>query len=318
MKIEEICKKGSVFRRIASYFLDLIIAALLTVFVQFAVVGPITNVSSDYKQTYQKFEDEVLATHLFVKLKDGSLEMISEKYDESLTYFYTNYDSIDNYNLAKSQSKYFTYNTETGNYVAIGTEDQMRTFYVPLISKSYRTIFLVIEDINAINKRLQSIIIFEWILSFVIAYLIPLVFVPTFTRNGKTLGMSLLKLQARSTKGNFKIGKMQSFMRYFSFFALEIAGGAATFGLTPLISIIMMFVTKDHLTIHDFICHTVVIDGSKEIDKIRDKDKIFLSYEDDEVEEEKDTSKDVYDSDPRYKSGGELNKDLDKEGKNGR
>ena len=97
-------QRVSLFRRICSIIFDGIIAVCLFVVLLACVSQPIITETTDYNQIYEKYNEELMSTHLYLYYEENdAVSLISSNFDDKLTKFYNEeklgYTSEDYYKV---------------------------------------------------------------------------------------------------------------------------------------------------------------------------------------------------------------------------
>ena len=109
-------RKAGILKRSLAAVIDIFIL-LLTFFIAFAfVVGPIFSSATDYDKVNEEYMNYLVDSSLYEKDEETNMiKVITSSYDEHLSYFYSNYDDIANYEkLKEMQTTLFSYDEVNG------------------------------------------------------------------------------------------------------------------------------------------------------------------------------------------------------------
>ena len=279
--------------RLFAFLYDLLCMSIVGVLLVFATQAIMNNVPY-YKEANQNINEIQLASGLYVEREDHTTKLMcdyykvdkeeqyveyNQKFDEALTYFYSNerfFDLSDPqsgmhlYNIEKipegeSESKLFIYADEThSSIVEKSSADKVAlyNFYCKVMSekaikyvinsdvyvKNTRTISLTFIFITLLIPIVLSVLIFEFIL--------PL----SLRRGRKTLGKLIFKLSVVDARG-LNCSFWRFLARFSIFLFLEVLVGIVSFAIPLVVSFSMMVFTKTNQSFHDYIAGTYVVEA---------------------------------------------------------
>ncbi len=190
--------------------------------------------------------------------------LTSKEYDYYLTKFYTLIDDLESYkNLKINNTELFDQDGQIKENVG---ETKLKTFFDDALNKGYKSkkllenseyniIVIAVEKVKFIEKIAVYISIF---ICFLVYYLI----LPFILKNRATIGKKIFSLGVGGYKTNLMATKLQMFIRFLAFFIIEffISFFLPLFYLPLIISIVLMYISKNGSTIHDFLAKTIVVD----------------------------------------------------------
>lgn len=280
--------KCSILKRIYAFLIDLCLIVITSLIFEYACCIPFFNsafhleeksnqviveqvktglyffVDNEYNviSSKENTEEEIISSYkksyTLVDLKslvDNSSKYDSEFYLTGLNYFYSIYDE-NILNEMKSQSELFTNDNFNEN---VKEEDR-----IAFCNQVYNK---VNKDINNYKDGLISSLLFELsslrILLFALSYLIPILIflfvIPLCNKNRASLGQKFLKL-AVVDKYYVPSGVLFMLLRALAIYIFEVVCGFFTFGLTALISFLMMLILHNGKCLHDVLSFSQVID----------------------------------------------------------
>lgn len=280
--------KCSILKRIYAFLIDLCLIVITSLIFEYACCIPLFNsafhleeksnqviveqvktglyffVDNEYNviSSKENTEEEIISSYkksyTLVDLKslvDNSSKYDSEFYLTGLNYFYSIYDE-NILNEMKSQSELFTNDNFNEN---VKEEDR-----IAFCNQVYNK---VNKDINNYKDGLISSLLFELsslrILLFALSYLIPILIflfvIPLCNKNRASLGQKFLKL-AVVDKYYVPSGVLFMLLRVLAIYIFEVVCGFFTFGLTALISFLMMLILHNGKCLHDVLSFSQVID----------------------------------------------------------
>lgn len=133
---------------------------------------------------------------------------------------------------------------------------------VAMLKSFYQSAYMTAEtDFNSgeIQRQLNQYILFELVISIVIATSIFFLLIPTFLPNGQTLGKKIFHLGVTDLSG-YKVKYWQLFVRYFATLSLEILLSFITSFLALFVSFTIAMFSKKARALHDFVSRTRVVD----------------------------------------------------------
>ena len=260
--------KCSILKRIYAFLIDLCLIVITSLIFEYACCIPFFNsafhleeksnqviveqvktglyffVDNEYNviSSKENTEEEIISSYkksyTLIDLKslvDNSSKYDSEFYLTGLNYFYSIYDE-NILNEMKSQSELFT----NGNFNENVKEEDRIAFCNQVYNK-------VNKDINNYKDGLISSLLFELsslrILLFALSYLI----------------QKFLKLAVVDTY-YVPSGVLFMLLRVLAIYIFEVVCGFFTFGLTALISFLMMLILHNGKCLHDVLSFSQVID----------------------------------------------------------
>lgn len=296
-----ILKKPKWLRRIASSFLDLLIAFVVGIILSFATT-PLSNLLFNGNEAKKIRNDIVCATHIYVLSNNGDLVANDNitTLDDDLTYFYENYkpDLLKEYNdKKKNYNGLFVYNEDTDSYVEPASIDYndptnrllYEEFYYQvrddIINNYIDDILNDNEEFKKANNKLFLIDYTSLLISSSITLIIFYIFVPMINKEYKTIGKIAFKLKVVSKVSlDTKPTRLQALFRQLVLVLFEYTLTISTIGLfgipipiVLIISIVMELITKYHQTFHDFVCQTIVVDDSS-YEKINASERYEITF----------------------------------------
>lgn len=271
--------KSRLFSRFGALALDLIIAFVLMVFVIAAIIIPIFDSIPAVSNVEKEYENMMVAFGIY-ESNEGDINYITSEYDDKLVYFYSTYDEIFNYNNLKAESEYFSFDEESGQYIEIGTDEEMVSFYKLALQKANEIVWAR-EDIRVVAAKVEAInkviVYCGLIISLSITFLIP----PLIFKDRSTIGMKPFHLQVVSkTTGDFA-SRLQILFKFLIFLTFEWILTYFYIGyLIMFISLIMVVITKEKISLTDFLCSTIVVDGMGFNEHTPDKEIISFAIVD--------------------------------------
>lgn len=303
-------QRVSLFRRICSIIFDGIIAVCLFVVLLACVSQPIITETTDYNQIYEKYNEELMSTHLYLYYEENdAVSLISSNFDDKLTKFYNEeklgYTSEDYYKVKYLVSDInpenegdilFIYNKDTdvfteniykvdqdGNFTTeIDSQKQalVKTFYQEHVNKLAQEV-LNQEVVLGYTQKLTAYTILMFLIAVIPAILILYLLVPMLIKDGTTMGKKMLQMRVIDAKTGKDATKFQQFIRFVFFALINVMLGIFTYGLSIFVSIIMIFMSKNRQTIHDVIAGTfVVCSNFGEREKVDQNEIIEITFDD--------------------------------------
>ena len=274
-------KRAKVLRRAGSFVIDILISFCLFILLFLFVSQPLVTEFTDYNETYEKYENRLTSSGLYANYEQSGLQPINNDYENFLTYFFTNYDSIDTYNSLKESSPYYTYDELTGTYLFSGTKEEQNSFFAFAWQEANEILFKD-EEVYSLYMKVESystlMVLPALSLSVIIIFLIP----SLCSKHGQSLGMKPFHLKMVSLKSGKSPQKIQIVIRFLLIFIFEYLLLFYYLGLLFLIaSGVFVIVSKKRQSLFDFITQVVLIDSmaNSEIDE---NDKIIIGVEENE------------------------------------
>lgn len=255
--------KAGLLKRIGAFIIDLFVFIVISFLFNGLITKNIANAVPTVNNARQVYYDGAIATGLFEGDSFETLDYISTDYDNKLTAFYNSYNNLDAYNKLKAENykAYFTYDETTSTYVETGDTSTMNSVYYSIIRYHASSYWMNKDEVcHQAAITISVTIIVEYFISMFIGGLINYIAIPLILKNGQTLGKKLLQLYVVNLKGDYHVKWTQSLVRGLSLVVVEIELGIVSFGLIPLVSLIVAMFTNKGQSIHDLICSTTVID----------------------------------------------------------
>ncbi|MGN1295143.1 MAG: RDD family protein [Bacilli bacterium] len=257
-------KKAGILKRIIATTIDIFIL-LLTFFIAFAfIVGPIFSATTTYDKVNEDYMNLLVDSSLYVKDESTNmLRVVSSSYDEHLTYFYTNYDDINNYyNLKEEQTTLFKYDEENGKYVEIGTSEELNSWYQQVTNDTITNVLAQLPEVKQLSNKINN-----YNIAIVLVSIIPsamlVIFLPSILgKYGETLGMRIFSLKAISIEKQPEPQKTQIIIRFCVFLFIELIGSFVAMLIPVIISFLMMLLSKNKTSISDVLSKTIIVDSS--------------------------------------------------------
>ena len=285
MKQTYVYRKSKLFGRFGAICLDLLIGFILFIVAMLCIVIPIFNGCSSYPNVNKEYEDKMISFHIY-EVDESGVGYIKDDYDNKLTYFFDEFDDIETYNDLKANSDVFSYDAVNNIYIPVGDASKMNDFYRSAL-KIANEIVWQREDVKKIGNQLETynklIVYISVIISSAVTFLVPaLIF-----NDRATIGMKPFHFQIVSKKSGDSATRLQIMFRYLIFLAFEIIPTYFYVGYAIiLISILMIFFTKEKLSLSDFLCSTVVADKMGYNNQTPEKELIFIEVEKSELKEQ--------------------------------
>lgn len=291
--------KPSIVRRIIAALIDLFFLGLLFLMLNEYVITPIFKNTTSMIENIQLYRDSLVQTNLYTRdssngipykitdLKSSLTENeYIEKLDNSLVSFYQLYNNeninIANYNQSKGDSNYFNYENDTYTKIDVVSNETIITFYedeyekaINLMNKYDDNIINLAYKVNRYNVITISISLF---VSITLLYLV----IPLIFKDGETLGKKLMGIGIVNLKNGFRIKLSQKIIRFLSFLIFEVILSILLLAIPLIISISMMFFSKNNMALHDQLAATLCIDKKislvyKDIDEFKKHEGIILN-----------------------------------------
>lgn len=325
-------QKPSILRRICSMAFDAIIFISIGVLLLIAAIQPIMGNMGKYKASYNRYIELSLETKLYEKDEtiNGPIKIIGSDYDEKLNVYYSSNSleyTLSDYNLLKSEAKatinskeynLFYLDEVSGNYVEFSADEsevdlnknlraERITFYSKVIND------LIMEEINGRTiknadgttrivgneelmktaRYINSMTVLSWIIAVILSVCVTYLMFPMIFKDRATLGKKMFHFQVINAKTGFVASRFQIFARFVFFALFNVVGAFLTYGLSILISICMVILTKNRNTLHDLLASTAVVNTSIGSTSQNPQDYIAFEYDDGRPEPEE---VDVYSS----------------------
>lgn len=280
-------KKSKSLRRLGSFVLDLILTFIMTIFVISLVVQPIVVATTDYRETLISYNDDLVNTGLYYDDEVYGTILINDDYDNKLSAFYSRINELETYNDAKSESTLFTYDEALNVYVESGSEEELKNFYKQELNNAVQKMYQIDADLLAKATKLESysqlITLSSLLVSVLLVFLLPSMII----KGGATIGMLLFHLKIVSKTNGLYANRLQLLFRFLVFFSFEFILMYYGIGfIILLISGLMILLTKNKISIPDFICSTVVIDSFVMEKNILESEQIIIEIEKEDEENE--------------------------------
>lgn len=287
-----IASKCSFNKRSIAFLIDISIVWLAALLFNYLIAYPIAYSTTSLKQDYVQMNYEKIQTHLykvvdknykiidttdvdkekldtiikensFVTIKDlarKSKDYTSLNYLEDINYYYSIIEKTESYNNYFKDNKDFE--LKDGNYHLVSTLSEEEK-----ISAVDNLFSIASKDLNQykdqiilkLGYKVSSINLIIISAGYLITSLIFLLFVPLFSKHKNTIGKKILHLGVVD-KYYVNANGMILTVRYLSLMIIEFALSVITFGGFIIGSMIMVLMTSNGISIHDFLATSQVVD----------------------------------------------------------
>lgn len=251
----------------------------------YEIIGDVTNTSYE-NLTYN--EENTLGITM---INTSNLKITVEQLDYYVAMLYTNIGDIDSFNASKVDSELFD---ESGLPLESAKEEDLKNYYFDQYQKVFESEkFKNYNDgyIYNLGDELNTIDIFKAYSSYFVSLVIFYLLIPMLSKKRQTLGKRILNLEVIDAKTGQNASKMQILIRFAAITLIEFFLSMILSGLLYLpllVSIIMMVITLNQSTIHDYISGTRVIETNDNVyinEEAVNKDFIDASFKEVESEE---------------------------------
>ncbi len=253
--------RPTILRRFISGFIDLILILLMMFLTGNLIHLLINNNSSSYGELKEKYQEVLIESTLYEKTEDGVI-IIQDDFDEHLTYCFTLYGKLDDYQDHKNNSEYFK---EDGTIKENVDSEEVRDFYISQVLYARTNLFATDERYNAyISFENRTSNISNLIGGFLSCLVFELI-IPFIGKNGKTIGKRITKLSLVSASG-YQMKKWQLIPRFIIYCIAVLLIPFQGIGLYLfLASFLLIFLNRRDMAFHDYIGYTVVVDFTYDI-----------------------------------------------------
>ena len=251
----------------------------------YEIIGDVTNTSYE-NLTYN--EENTLGITM---ITTSNLKITVEQLDYYVAMLYTNIGDIDSFNASKVDSELFD---ESGLPLESAKEEDLKKYYFDQYQKVFESEkFKNYKDgyIYNLGDELNTIDIIKAYSSYFVSLVIFYLLIPMLSKKRQTLGKRILNLEVIDAKTGQNASKMQILIRFAAITLIEFFLSMILSGLLYLpllVSIIMMVITLNQSTIHDYISGTRVIEIVDNVyinEEAINKDFIDASFKEVESEE---------------------------------
>ena len=251
----------------------------------YEIIGDVTNTS------YENLTYNEKNTLGITMITTSNLKITVEQLDYYVAMLYTNIGDIDSFNASKVDSELFD---ELGLPIESAKEEDLKKYYFDQYQKVFESEkFKNYKDgyIYNLGDELNTIDIIKAYSSYFVSLVIFYLLIPMLSKKRQTLGKRILNLEVIDAKTSQNASKMQILIRFAAITLIEFFLSMILSGLLYLpllVSIIMMVITLNQSTIHDYISGTRVIEIVDNVyinEEAVNKDFIDASFKEVESEE---------------------------------
>lgn len=251
----------------------------------YEIIGDVTNTS------YENLTYNEKNTLGITMITTSNLKITVEQLDYYVAMLYTNIGDIDSFNASKVDSELFD---ELGLPIESAKEEDLKKYYFDQYQKVFESEkFKNYKDgyIYNLGDELNTIDIIKAYSSYFVSLVIFYLLIPMLSKKHQTLGKRILNLEVIDAKTSQNASKMQILIRFAAITLIEFLLSMILSGLLYLpllVSIIMMVITLNQSTIHDYISGTRVIEIVDNVyinEEAINKDFIDASFKEVESEE---------------------------------
>jgi len=266
-------------RRLVSILVDAFLVFITFMILQTFAIPPLANVIAHVNQTTESYQDRLVESHLYQRI-DGKTMKLTETlteeekkddmntyfnmFDESITFFYTEFTDIEdakveNYYKSKEDSNLFKKNNGIWEIKGNATYDELSQFFkdqyeIALNYLSYD------DECLTLARKITLASIFEFLTSLTVSFLIFFLMFPLIFKERQTLGKKLMSLAVVSRRDGLVAKRSQILVRFLAFYLIEILLTFLTLGIPLIVSFSMLFFSKERITLHDYLSATLVVD----------------------------------------------------------
>ena len=249
-------------KRFGAFILDffLIILGATVIFLGLMEVFSNSNLMIEANEKINSIQiDSYLYT---LDEKTGFTKIVDEKeYEIAIKNYYCEYKNEDEiYHKKMNQSELFIY--ENGTYIKKEgvSEDDIKTFYQELMGEA----ILEIKN-NEDYKKCSDIIIncelYSIVISILISYIIFIILIPIIRKNKNTIGQRVMNLRLVNIEDYKNPTNTQIIFRAVIILITEVYLATYCYGVTIIVSFIMIIFRKDSSSYHDLLSSTIMIDN---------------------------------------------------------
>ncbi len=289
MKRTMIYKKTKLLRRVAAVLLDAIIAFVTFIVIHSFIAEPIVKNTTNYNDMMSEYIDIYETSYIF-KYDGKSIQRIGENFDYNFSKFYEKYDSLENYENKKKDSGLFKLDESSEKYsIEIGSADQMYKFYDEQFNEAYK-IFIKNPRLVFLHNEIYKIRLITLLIPVIVSFIIVFLLIPIILKNGQTIGKKAMHIKIISKKGDGVVTNIQTIFRFFIDLIVMMLLSVLIYGIPLIVNLAMIILMKNRDSIEDILCSTLCIDNALFEDerKLRESDKIYIEYENNDILEEED------------------------------
>ena len=272
-------RKAGILKRSLAAVIDIFIL-LLTFFIAFAfVVGPIFSSATDYDKVNEEYMNYLVDSSLYEKDEETNMiKVITSSYDEHLSYFYSNYDDIANYEkLKEMQTTLFSYDEVNGKYIEIGAKEELDSWYAQVTNDTITNVLSSLPEVKTLINKINNYNLIIALISIIPSSLLVILLPSILGKYGETLGMRIFSLKAISKEKQPEPNKIQILIRFSVFAFVEIIGSLIAMFVPLIISFLMMLFSSNRSSLSDLSSKTIIVDSSIKYDASK-SDRLEIEY----------------------------------------
>ena len=267
-------RKAGILKRSLAAVIDIFIL-LLTFFIAFAfVVGPIFSSATDYDKVNEEYMNYLVDSSLYEKDEETNMiKVITSSYDEHLSYFYSNYDDIANYEkLKEMQTTLFSYDEANGKYI-----EELDSWYAQVTNDAITNVLSSLPEVKTLINKINNYNLIIALISIIPSSLLVILLPSMLGKYGETLGMRIFSLKAISKEKQPEPNKIQILIRFSIFAFVEIIGSLIVMFVPLVISFLMMLFSSNRSSLPDLLSKTIIVDSSIKYDASK-SDRLEIEY----------------------------------------
>lgn len=264
-------------RRFVSGLLDYISMIVVSCFLFAFVAQPIAKTNPTYNGNVGACQTIMLESGLYEEknsdiVKIYNADHTNPEIDASVTTFYMKYENVQTYEDYKKQQvqesvtpsdRLFVYNEVTNSFDMIEEKTNTPEMKEWLSDNVDTALVNVLQNTNEWKSAyvgMFSSIVLLIVLVYLISALVFYLIIP-LCLSGRTIGHKLMGLRMYSIKtDDIRPTAFQTTVRFIAFTFLNLILGVFTFGIVPLISLLIALNTSKESYIHGLISGTTLVD----------------------------------------------------------
>lgn len=266
-------------RRLVSILVDVFLCFITFMILQTFAIPPLVGAITNIDQIAEAYQNRLVESHLYQRVSGGTMKITGTlteeekkkdmdayftKLDKEITFFYVDFTNIEeakieNYYQSKEESGLFEKIGDTWEIKGSATFNELNQFYEEQydIALNY---FSHDDECLTLARKITVVSILEVFLSLTISIVIFFLIFPLIFKERQTLGKKLMGLAVVSRKDGIVAKRRHYLMRFLAFYVIEILLTVFTFGIPLIVSVSMLFFSKEKITLHDYLSATLVID----------------------------------------------------------
>ena len=259
--------KPTLNNRLIAILIDLLVFAATFYVLAYFILQPILHATPTFKQHDETIQTVMVDSGLFSVQNDN---IVATQFKTSKEYEIFFRDFFERYNSPISIDEAFVefpdyFTCKDGVCTPIDDETKMVAFYEDIFFQVASNLLFSVEEYRVANEYVEMITNIQIFGSMGISAVTFFFVIPLIFKDGKTLGMRVMKIAIVNSGTGYRAKKTQIILRQLILLGVEAGLSIFMLGVPAIISLGMLVFSKNNVTLHDYFAVTMMV-NNKEYD----------------------------------------------------